>query len=264
MQDIKLIIFEGIPGSGKTTTSKQLHEYFVENDIKSTLFVEGSKHPIDLPFYAYLNTNEFDELLNKYVEQSDWLKKNSIVEDEYILVPYKNQTSVPFDKVLIDYLSSKEICYSSNPVVSYDEFKNIFIRRFKKYVNEMKCSDVVTIFESVIFQHQIHDINRLYPNVEDVEIIDYLRNLAKILTPLNPVLFYISQNNVEESLRQTANIRSKPKWGTKETIDYYKKRKNIELKALENIALNSEIIDNSDYDWVKMFNNIIHILDVGA
>lgn len=78
MIDTKLIIFEGIPGSGKTTTSQLLYKYFLQNGIDSDIFIEGSEHPIDLPFFAYLSLSEFETLLVRYQKQAKWLLRNSI------------------------------------------------------------------------------------------------------------------------------------------------------------------------------------------
>jgi len=260
MINTKLIIFEGIPGSGKTTTSQLLHKYLHEDGIYTESYVEGCEHPIDLPFYAYLSLREYNELILKYGEQAEWLEENSIIEDDYVLCPYKVPEPHPRNDMLMEYLSSKEFCYSSKPIVTFDTFKKVFCRRFQQYVEKAVAKNEITIFESVLFQHQIHDINRLYPHITEDEIIEYLRTLANILTPLNPVLFYISQNNVSESLKRTALIRSKPRWSTEETIAYYEKRKALELDAIKNIPFHSIVLDNTDYNWDKMFNSILNTL----
>ncbi len=260
MRNNRLIIFEGIPGSGKTTSSKKLHQYFIENDIKSTLFIEGSTNPFDLPFYAFMKKGEFENLLHDYPDYRNWVMINSIIESEYSLVPYMNRADIPFSGELINHLKSKEFCYAHTPVVSFDDFKCVFYRRFEKYVREVEDSESFTIFESILFQHQIHDINRLYPDVSDSEIIDYLVKLSEILVPLNPILYYISHNSVEESLRRIAKVRSKPKWSTRDSIDYYENRKTVEIRALNNLKFRHKVIDCTHFDWGKVFNNVISAL----
>ncbi|KUO76400.1 MAG: hypothetical protein APF77_06795 [Clostridia bacterium BRH_c25] len=264
MINTKLIVFEGIPGSGKTTTSQLLYKYFLENGVNSTAFIEGCQHPIDLSFYGYLSLTEYNTLILKYQDQAEWLKQNSIVEDNYVLSPYKILEPYPYNALLIEYLNSKEFCYSRNPIVSFDTFKHVFYRRFERYVIEMVGKDEITIFESTLLQHQIHDTNRLYPHIRDDEIIAHLNVIADIIKPLNPVIFYISQNNVKESLERTAFIRSKPKWSTKETIAYYEKRKALELCVIKQLPLKSIVLDNTDYDWDKMFNTILNSLSLSS
>jgi DNA polymerase III delta prime subunit len=258
----RMIIFEGIPGSGKTTTSQLLHKYFLKNEIASNNYIEGCEHPIDLPFYAYLSLSEYDALILKYQKQAQWLELNSIVEDKYVLSPYKIPEPYPRNDMLIEYLRSKEFCYSSKPIVSFDTFRKVFYTRFKKYVDKMINTNEITVFESVLFQHQIHDINRLYPHIKDCEIIEHLVTIANILKPLKPVLFYIEQNSVKDSLEHTAFIRSKPKWAAEENIAYYEKRKVLELNAMKKIPFASVVLDNTNYNWDEMFDIILHTLSL--
>ncbi len=253
-------MFEGIPGSGKTTTSQLTYKHLIENGIESRIYIEGSVHPIDLPYFAYLSYSEYEVLLQKYKRQAEWLQQTSIFEDDYVLTPYKIPEPYPFDDILVEYLKRREFCYSGKPVVSFEMFKKVFIKRFERYVDRIINKSETTIFESVLLQHQIHDINRLYPEVSDFEIIEYLKKLANILTPLNPVLFYISQNSVKESLIQTALVRSKPKWSTEETIAYYEKRKQLELDTITHLPIQTTVLDNSDYNWERMFDEILQAL----
>ncbi|MDR9856469.1 hypothetical protein RJP21_22970 [Paenibacillus sp. VCA1] len=260
MTAAKLILFEGIPGSGKTTTSQLLHAHFKEHGTDSIVFVEGSEHPIDLPFYAYQSMDEFEQMLSKYPLHAGWLKQKSIMEDAYALTPYQSLEPDPRDDTLLKYLRAKEFCYADHPVVPFDTFKQVFCRRFEKFAASAMKQDTVIIFESVLFQHQIHDIHRLYPEVGEPEIIDYLSMLARIIRPLNPMLFYLSQNSVKDSLEHTSKIRSKPKWAAEETIAYYVRRKRLELDAIKELPFCSVIIDNTDRDWGQMMATILHTL----
>jgi hypothetical protein len=95
----------------------------------------------------------------------------------------------------------------------------------------------------IVNGEQIEKIGHSYKikGFKNNEIIEYLKILANILKPLSPVLFYISQSSVKESLKHTAVIRSKPKWATEETIAYYEKRKALELEAIEKFTFKSII-----------------------
>ncbi|MBN2884106.1 MAG: hypothetical protein JXN10_11300, partial [Clostridia bacterium] len=41
----RLILLEGIPGSGKTTYARRLEEYFTENGLRAKCYLEGENHP---------------------------------------------------------------------------------------------------------------------------------------------------------------------------------------------------------------------------
>lgn len=264
MRKNRLILFEGIPGSGKTTTSQWLHQYLLSIGIEASVFVEGSDHPIDLPFHAFLSKKEFDDLTITYPIEEEWLNKHSIIESEYVLVPYKKIEQKPDHVDLINFLESKEFCYSSTPVVSFQQFKQVFKKRFERFIESTLNTSSVTILESVLFQHQIHDINRLYPHIQNSEIIAYIVELAAMLISLDPILFYLSQANVGDALIHTAKIRSKPKWGTPESIEYYKARKALELDIIKQLTIEAVIINNTSRDWKKTNNEIIEHLNLSG
>jgi len=261
MLNTKLILLEGIPGSGKSTLSGRIHEYLTTRNIKTSLYLEGCDHPVDLPFYAYLTYKEFDHIIIEFPQQAESIREFVIIENDYILVPYKSPAIVPCNNDLLNYLRSKEVCYTSNPIISFHTFSEVFHNRFERYTEKSVISDDITIFESVLFQHQLHDIMRMY-HIDKDKIINYLHSISQIIGRLNPVLFYISQNSVRESLIRTALVRSKPKWASEESITFCEKRKNIELEAIEKLPINTYIIDNSDYNWDKVFDEIIRILSI--
>lgn len=53
--DSKLILIEGLPGSGKSTTARLVHEILMQKGIESELFCEGDlDHPADYESVAFL------------------------------------------------------------------------------------------------------------------------------------------------------------------------------------------------------------------
>ena len=60
----KLVLVEGLPGFGKTTTARLVHDILTEMNLKSQLFLEGDlEHPADYDGVAYFNEHEFNTLL---------------------------------------------------------------------------------------------------------------------------------------------------------------------------------------------------------
>lgn len=61
----KLILVEGLPGSGKTTTSKLVQKILSERGLEPKLFVEGDiDHPADFESVACLTEQEYKEIIH--------------------------------------------------------------------------------------------------------------------------------------------------------------------------------------------------------
>ena len=112
-----------------------------------------------------------------------------------------------------------------------------------------------------ILQHQIHDLLRNYRS-DNTAIFKHMEFLLSEFHTFNPVLFYISQSDVSDSLKRIARLRGKPKYGTNESIAFWQNRKQIEYQLMSKLKLRSYVLDNTDCNWDKIFNAITNILDV--
>ena len=65
----KLIMVEGIPGSGKSSTARFITESLQSQGIQHELFLEGDfDHPADCESMACFTQATFNELLAKYTK----------------------------------------------------------------------------------------------------------------------------------------------------------------------------------------------------
>jgi len=88
--DTKLILIEGLPGSGKSTTARLVHEILMQNGIESELYCEGDlNHPADYESVAYFENDQWHRLLEEYSAFRDQIIENCIPEDNGYLLPYK-------------------------------------------------------------------------------------------------------------------------------------------------------------------------------
>lgn len=67
----RLILVEGIPGSGKTTLANKIKDYLENKGLTAVLFNEGDAHPADLSWQAYLTTDEYNQLLLDYPDHKE-------------------------------------------------------------------------------------------------------------------------------------------------------------------------------------------------
>ena len=264
MRDKQIIIFEGICGSGKTTTSKQLYEYLKENGIKAKLYGEWeNSHPINLAMHSCFTEPEFNKLCEEYPLQTERLKLRAVYEYNYVFVQsYHSEEPDYFNGELYEKLQEKDFCFGVTPVVTSGEFTRVLKNKWKKFADDYAVdSDEAVIFDGSLFQHQIHDLQRLYKMGSD-GIIQHINILIEQIAMFKPVIIYLTHSDLEANLRKIAEERGKSYFCSDDRIDYYKKRKQIEYEAMSKLNIRSYVIDNSDYDYDKVFKIIKTIIDI--
>ena len=85
----KLIIIEGLPGSGKSTTAHNVYEVLKNKGINTELYCEGNyNHPADFDGVAYFNSEDFNVLQQEYLTDRDLLNKIRINYNNGYLILY--------------------------------------------------------------------------------------------------------------------------------------------------------------------------------
>jgi len=276
-------MFEGVPGSGKTTITKRVHEYLINKGIRTTFYSEGcDPHPVDLTWHAFLTNDEYENIIDKYNEQANRLHKHSIFEDGYALVQYRNINSFYFDGELLKYLKAHEVCYSNTPVVSMETFTAIFRNRWRQYAGGKNLKGDVTILDGAFFHHQIHDLMRLFAPEKKL-IIRHLELLIKEVEELKPVLFYLSSPDIKECLLRASEDETTLERNTMDNfisfaehskygeinnlfgldgaIQFWGYRQSVEFEAMNELPLKSFVINNTNCDWDSVFHSIVNILN---
>lgn len=273
----KLIIIEGLPGSGKSTIAQITDEILNENEVAHKIFIEGNfEHPVDYEGVSFLNYQEFNELITKYDKYSDLIKMNSIRKDENFLIPYanmKNKLGTQFPDELLNDIVKHDI-YE----LPLDTHIDLILDRWTNFVDSAMQDKRTYIFECCFIQNPI-TVSMLRDNSPKEITINYINRLAKIIEPLNPILLYVNQNNVEESFRKVVGERpnswlegfiyyytkqgfgkANKKNGIGGTIEVLKSRKVLEMEILDILDMEKQIIDNSLYDYNKTKKEISNII----
>lgn len=86
----KLIIVEGLPGAGKSTTAQMVYNILKEKGVNAEFYGEGNyKHPADFDGVAYFNSDDFNILKQAHSSSSDVLDKIKIKYYNGYLIPYR-------------------------------------------------------------------------------------------------------------------------------------------------------------------------------
>lgn len=280
----RLILIEGIPGSGKSTIANKIKEYLESRGIKVKLYSEGDAHPTDLAWHAYLTMDEYNQILKENPAYKDVLMQYTQIEGEHAIVAYTKLGLPMKSKVLIEYLESKEV-YDGK--VDLETFKSLHFKRWRAFAKNKVNDDCVYIFECAYLQNHVNELIGYCCKSKDY-IEAYMLELIHIVKCLNPKLIYLTQSDVEETIRRVAEERVSPdksKWddwielviryienskyaqvenlkGYEGAIRFFKDRKKCEELIIEKLDIDKAVIHNISYDWNKVFEDVVAQLNI--
>ncbi len=253
----KLIFIEGLPGSGKTTLTKKILVGLKQKNPEAKAFLESElPNPINFAGHAYLTLHEFNHLKKQY---PDCKFVHSVFSDDYVLVPYpfsaiqyKETKEYPED--LVVFLRSREFSCRPQNKVGFSVYSKTMLDRWEAFSKGLTGKEEF-VFDGDILQHPLDDILHNY-DISQSQIERHILKTADTISNSDAKLFYISQNNIEESLSRIAVERKRSIFVDPIWLKHWHKRKKIELSIIKKLPIKAEIIDNSNYDWANVYNTI--------
>lgn len=225
----RLILVEGIPGAGKTTTARKIKEKLIDEGKEAILYEEGMSHPADMAWNACLKEDEYNDFIKKCSEMWEGSKKS--ISKEELISRIQRQTRIEDNNVILAYtkidfpedcywsligdVASKEICDGRK---SLDEFRDIHLRRWSKFAEQALLNDNIYIFECAFLQNHIFELLGVYEK-SDEEIYLYLKSLLETVKSLSPSIVYIEPSSVEDIIIQAANESKSPEGSRPGWID---------------------------------------------
>ncbi|WP_258296450.1 hypothetical protein [Paenibacillus peoriae] len=193
----KLVIVEGIPGSGKSTLSRYIHDMLNTHQIESELFLEGNlRHPADYESVACMPNEELDRLRSIYSEVFHYIDpfvslngNDSLIA--YALAQQSAQNEIPSS--LYEEIRRYEI-YDGVPVEKHCE---LMIQRWKSFVKDQREKEKLMILECCFLQNPGCALLARHDAGDD-RFIQHVSQIAEQIQELNPILFYLKQPNVRE------------------------------------------------------------------
>ncbi|WP_454016019.1 PRK06761 family protein [Bacillus sp. Marseille-Q7846] len=261
----KLIIVEGLPGFGKSTTAKLINEILSQNKIEVELFLEGNlNHPADYDGVSCFNKFEFNRLLSNSGDFKEVLPKRVLKKGSNYLLPYskmKNEFGDQFSEELFNAIFENDI-YE----LPFDKNVELIADKWNDFAEIALEDNKVYIFECCFIQNPL-TIGMIKYGEQKEKIINYVMKVAKIIENLNPMLLYVEQDNLEFSFRKALKERT-PEWSTG-IVDYYtnqgygkehnhsgvegaikvlEARRNLELEIFDMLKMKKEKINNTKYE----------------
>lgn len=257
----RLYIIEGLPCSGKSTTSKYVAD-MLEKQGKKVVFVdEGSgEHPADYEFSAYFTDEELAAL-----PEDEKAKLSAIGEKQEngIAVPLSELSGELFDKAL------QHKIYDFLP---WEKEKPVMLGKWRRFAEDVDC-DTVYVFNCVLLQNPMCETMMRFGFTEE-QSSDYISEIADIVAPLSPVVIYLRNDDIGQCVEKASAEREG--W-LSAVIDYHcggaygrsigaegmdgyiaclEERQKRELRILDRLPVTSFILDNAHRDWSGAYEKI--------
>ncbi|UMR35826.1 P-loop NTPase family protein [Paenibacillus polymyxa] len=274
----KLVMVEGIPGSGKSTLSQYIQDTLNTHRIESELFLEGNlRHPADYESVACVPNEELDRLRSSYADVFHNIDpfvslsgNDSLIA--YALAQQSAQNEIPSS--LYEEIRRYEI-YDGIPVEKYCE---LMVQRWSSFAKNQREKDKLVILECCFLQNPGCALLARHDAGND-RFVQHVLQIAEQIQDLNPVLFYLKQPSVRETIERVKTMRpqewldfviwyhteqdygkNKGLHGYDGYIQFLEHRRELELHIIEQLPFQTFIMDNSDYDWENQQRTVSNIM----
>ncbi len=274
----RLIILEGLPGTGKSTNSFKLYEQLIFNGKKADWIHEVSQpHPVLFFTESCMTKEEYRNFKAKYPEVAELL-------DE---VAEFRETTVGIDQDAVSRRwkdAGEQAWYQE--LLQYDAFPTELdryeLQALEKWVAFAKKAaeeeDTIFILDSSLFQYQIFTYLLKAAPYDRLEA--FVRKIAECIKPLAPLLIYLYREHTEDSIAYMREQRGEQNlvstWERDQGELYYQnKQKDVtafydflkdyaaDAEALfEVLQFDKRKIEISQNDWKAYEDEMLGLLEI--
>lgn len=213
---MKLILVEGIPGSGKTTACGYIGKKLEEQGNPTRVYLEGDlDHPADYEATAFVSADQLQVLSIKFPEL---VEKQSFQQYEGtqagVLIPYiKLSQAGEITSECIAELTKYDV-YELPPEL----YKELILNRWSTFVEKVKAEDFIVVADCCFMQNPLTMLMAKY-NEPFHSIKKFIGEVEEVILELDPMLIYLDPLSVQEVIEDVKMQRS-PKW-FKHVSSYY-------------------------------------------
>ncbi|WLD92500.1 hypothetical protein [Alkalihalobacillus sp. AL-G] len=213
----KLILIEGLPGSGKTTIARLVHDLLKKQRLGARLFLEGNlDHPADYDGVAFYDKNDFEKLLKEYSDYQHMLQNNVMIQENGYFIPYAKM-SEKYGKQIPDQLFD-DIFTHDIYELSFEKNVELITERWKGFGEKAHHEHSTYVFECCFMQNPM-TIGFVKYNRSFEEVSDYILGLGESIKRLHPILIYVYQKSINKSFERA--LAERPKAWSEGFIEYY-------------------------------------------
>lgn len=259
----KLVFIEGISGVGKSTVTQKLCDKLRDMGLYADCFLEFDyKNPIDFYCTAYFTEDEYKSLFELYSESTEMILRNTFVIEGVRLVRYYSKTKPLFSEPLIGILKKHEFCYNPTNLVPFSEYSRVYRLIWERFSQNAVDRPDYLLFDGSLLFHPLNDMMRNY-DITPEQAAVHVNTLIKTIETFSAQILYLSSGNVAERL-QRARISRNESPPSEEQIQFWLKRKHMDLSVIQNLLIHYDMIDVSKENWDYLIDIMLqHILETG-
>jgi hypothetical protein len=217
--------------------------------------------------------------MSLYPQYGDTLRGKMRIENKHVIIAY-TKLSIK-DPEFCKLLESYEVF---NGRAGLDVFSGLFLERWRNFAKQAGKSDEINIFECAYLQNQLCELIYFF-EMDESSIEKYMLRLIDTVKNINPIMFYLNQPDISEHIRrlgeERVNKKGEKDWlrqvilytenspygkahnlkGFEGVVKGFEKRKQIELNLIKKLPITTCIIENQDYDWDEVWQQIQEKLD---
>jgi hypothetical protein len=267
MANSKLILLEGIPGSGKSSAGDFVQGLLQRQGLAVSFWREGDfDHPADFEGVAGLGEARYWDLMARFPHLTDLLRRHTAVRGADHLLSYRKlQYDYPeaMPQALVDELARHDV-YDGLPVA---EYCRLALDRWRDFCQAAEQSDTMTILECCLLQNPLTVLLARH-DADPQAAREHIAQIAAIIQPLHPLVVYLSPQNARAALDRMRAERpaewadfvtwyltgqaygqTHPVAGWEGVVQFYEMRQKLEVELLAGLPLPSLVIEHAGQEW---------------
>jgi hypothetical protein len=278
MNKHRLIVVEGMPGSGKTSMARYIREQLEAAQVPNALFVESDlNHPAEYEGVAWFTRSDYTAFLDCHPTHRALIGAYSWSTGEDCFVSFgkleqAHRAEVPPD--LIGELAQHTLWVA--PTVEL--YCRLRLERWKAFSSAASLDSLTYIFECCLIQNPMAAL-MIRHNAPDAVILEHIRSLLDATAPLHPLIIYLYPQDTRAAWdRITAGrpaqwindmiaYSDRGQWnpahqlsGYESVVAVHEQRKQIEMRFLQERPDQALLIDVTDRDWDRCKNEVATFL----
>ncbi len=277
MRPTKLVIIEGIPGAGKTTTARFVRDWLAGQGLQPRLYLEGDlDHPADFESVACLSQAQYARLLGRFPAARPFLEDHKQVLRGEVYLGYRklqNKAASQYPPELFDRLARYEV-YE----LPAGKFRRVTAAHWADFTRQAKEEPYTYIFECCFLQNPLTTLiarHNLDPQTAGAHIL----KIAGGMKELNPLVVYLDPPGIRQALEKAAAARA-PEWleyvihyitgqrwgqahgqaGFEGLVSFYQLRRDVEQALLPRLPWRSLWLENAGLNWEQDYRRILDFI----